>query len=318
MIQHTDCFGPRRRRVRSLLFLLLLVLMLCTACRRSPSGPAGPYGTPDASLTSEETAVSGGTAVSGEAVLPGETGPSAETGTDAAESSAHDKAGTSDAETAAPSAPQAPASSSGTDVPRETASDDAPGRPAETGAGAPGSGTRPAETANSTQPGAVTPVTAPETAPETSPETSPAGPETAPPVTEPETAPPPADITVTISIDCLTILDHMDMLTPGYESFVPADGWVLHETSLTLPAGSTVETALRRAAGDHGIALETRSSLGSVYVAAIAQLGEKICGQGSGWYYFVNGVSPMTGCSRCELHDGDAVRWRFTCLPGDV
>ena len=34
-------------------------------------------------------------------------------------------------------------------------------------------------------------------------------------------------------------------------------------------------------------------------------------GKRSGWTYYVNGEMPDVGCSKCELHDGDKIRWVY-------
>lgn len=121
------------------------------------------------------------------------------------------------------------------------------------------------------------------------------------------------EIRVTVSADCLTVLDHPDDLAPGYAAFIPKDGILLPDTKITLPAGATAFDAVKAACAAAGIPLEIRGYATTTYIVAIAQIGEKICGESSGWIYLVNGSSPQVGCSNYPLQDGDTVRWRFSC-----
>ena len=52
------------------------------------------------------------------------------------------------------------------------------------------------------------------------------------------------------------------------------------------------------------------------YVSSINGLGEKQCGSGSGWLYFVNGVSPSSSCNKIIIHEGDSIRWAYTLNMG--
>ncbi|MDE6659675.1 MAG: DUF4430 domain-containing protein, partial [Eubacterium sp.] len=46
-------------------------------------------------------------------------------------------------------------------------------------------------------------------------------------------------------------------------------------------------------------------------------LGEKDCGNGSGWIYKVNGVKPMMSASKYVLKNGDVVEWYYVTSPTD-
>ena len=135
----------------------------------------------------------------------------------------------------------------------------------------------------------------------------------APPETEPEEA---QYITCTISIDCQRILEHMDQLKAGHESFVPQDGWLLKETSITVKKGATVYDALRQACEKNGLMLDCESTQYGIYIAGIQQLHEKDCGNSSGWTYEVNGQSAHVGCSSYKLSGNEQIRWRYTCSLG--
>ena len=125
----------------------------------------------------------------------------------------------------------------------------------------------------------------------------------------------------TISIDCTTILEHMEDLKETKAEFVPEDGWILKETEVSFKGGETVFDVLRKICGKEGIHLASRFTplYKSYYVEGINQLYEFDCGKNSGWMYSVNGKYPNYGCSDYELKDGDRIEWRYTCnLGSDV
>ena len=93
----------------------------------------------------------------------------------------------------------------------------------------------------------------------------------------------------TISIECSSILDNMDVL--------------------------------KQICGKKGIHMASRYTplYKSYYVEGINQLYEFDCGKNSGWMYSVNGEYPNYGASSYNLKDGDKVEWRYTCnLGSDV
>ena len=166
-------------------------------------------------------------------------------------------------------------------------------------------------------PGTVVPATA---APSQT-TSAPAVPQTAaPPVTEqPATAAPaPAADTVTISINCATILDNMDRLREGKAPFVPADGSVLPVTAMELHEGDTVYDVLSAACRKFNIQMEHTETIYGIYIEGINQLYEKDCGPLSGWMYRVNGVLVNASANQYTLKKGDVVAWVYTCSMGDV
>ena len=86
---------------------------------------------------------------------------------------------------------------------------------------------------------------------------------------------------------------------------VPADGWLLPQTTVTLSAGSTVLDALYKT----GIAVETAGS--PAYVTAVGGLSAGDAGEQSGWTYTVNGETVMTGCSQLTVQAGDEILWTY-------
>ena len=122
----------------------------------------------------------------------------------------------------------------------------------------------------------------------------------------------------TISIECSTILDHMEDLKETKKEFVPEDGWILKETQVSFKGGETAFDVLKKICGQQGIHMASRYTplYKSYYVEGINQLYEFDCGKNSGWMYSVNGKYPNYGSSSYELKDGDKIEWRYTCSLG--
>ncbi len=128
-------------------------------------------------------------------------------------------------------------------------------------------------------------------------------------------------MTCTVSINCSTILNNMDMLDPAKKSLIPSDGWILY-TTVDFTEGETAFDVVQRACNNSGIAIEYSWSAmyGSSYVEGINNIYEFDCGSESGWMYKVNGWFPNYGSSSYVLSDGDTVAWVYTCtgLGADV
>lgn len=125
----------------------------------------------------------------------------------------------------------------------------------------------------------------------------------------------PAAQTCVLSVECGSILNHLDDLTAGKESLVPADGVILPATSVSFSDGDTVFDVLKKTMREEGILFEfeTTPLYSGVYIEGIANLYEFDCGPLSGWMYAVNGVFPNYGCGSCKVKDGDKIRWIYTC-----
>ena len=129
----------------------------------------------------------------------------------------------------------------------------------------------------------------------------------------------PQSATVTLSIECKTVLENLSVLDPALKAgnFVPEDGVILPCTRCVLRPGDTVYDILSRAVRYNKIQMEyqgaDKNSFSSVYIKGINYLYEFSCGPLSGWMYTVNGIFPQYGCSKYELSDGDRIEWLYTC-----
>ena len=129
----------------------------------------------------------------------------------------------------------------------------------------------------------------------------------------------PQSATVTLSIECKTVLENLSVLDPSLKAgnFVPEDGVILPCTRYVLRPGDTVYDILSRAVRYNKIQMEyqgaDKNSFSSVYIKGINYLYEFSCGPLSGWMYTVNGIFPQYGCSKYELSDGDRIEWVYTC-----
>lgn len=118
----------------------------------------------------------------------------------------------------------------------------------------------------------------------------------------------------TITIQCTSILDNMDKLKEGKESYVPSSGYIL-STTMTYTDGETVFDLLTRACSSYGIQIEYAYTpmYGTYYIEGINQLYEFDCGGTSGWKYSVNGTSPNVGCSDYIVNENDSIVWYYYC-----
>ena len=127
--------------------------------------------------------------------------------------------------------------------------------------------------------------------------------------------------TCTLSISCATILDNMDLVEDQKKPLVPADGWLLPETTVTFYDGESVFDVLLRVCKENKLHMEYMDTpmYNSAYIEGIGNLYEFDVGPLSGWMYHVNGWFPNYGCSRYALQDGDVICWVYTCdLGADV
>lgn len=133
----------------------------------------------------------------------------------------------------------------------------------------------------------------------------------------------PESETVTLSINCSTVLDNWDDLDPALQrgDYIPENGVILPPTEYVLREGDTVYDILSRALRHNKIQMEYQgadeNSYGTVYIQGINYLYEFSCGPYSGWMYKVDGLYPNYGCSRYELKDGQKIEWVYTCNLGN-
>lgn len=135
----------------------------------------------------------------------------------------------------------------------------------------------------------------------------------------------PESETVTLSINCSTVLYNWDDLDPALKKgdYIPEDGVIMPPTQFVLRKGDTVYDVLSRALRHNKIQMEYQgadeNSYDSVYIQGINYLYEFSCGPYSGWMYRVDGEYPNYGCSRYKLRDGQTIEWIYTCdLGNDV
>lgn len=137
--------------------------------------------------------------------------------------------------------------------------------------------------------------------------------------TEPEEKPAPEleekKLTCTLYINCSTILNNMELLTPGKEGIIPSDGYLLYVSDAEFTKGESVFDVFQRELKSRNIHFEFSNSAlyDTAYIEGIGNIYEFDCGELSGWEYSVNGVFPGYGCSKYTLSDGDTVAFLYTC-----
>ena len=128
-------------------------------------------------------------------------------------------------------------------------------------------------------------------------------------------------LTCTFEIRCDTVVDTSKLEDQSAAPYVPADGVILAATEVEFTQGETVFDVLKRVTRANDIQIEFRDDTvyGGAYIEGINYLYEFAGGKLSGWMFKVNGQFPSYGCASCELQDGDAVVWVYTCdLGADV
>ena len=86
-----------------------------------------------------------------------------------------------------------------------------------------------------------------------------------------------------VTIECQSILSHMDQLKEGPREYVPSDGYLLKAYRVKYREGDTAYDILKRACEENGLLLNARQTQYGTYVAGINNLDEKDCGSRSGW-----------------------------------
>lgn len=120
-------------------------------------------------------------------------------------------------------------------------------------------------------------------------------------------------VSCTVSIECKSILENMDDLKPGHESFVPSDGVILSRESVTVKNGSTAYDVLKVACDSQGIMINATSSSYGKYIVGFNNIDEKDCGSQSGWTYTVNSKSIWQSCDKYVVKEGDNIKFSFVC-----
>ena len=126
-------------------------------------------------------------------------------------------------------------------------------------------------------------------------------------------------ISVSISIECKTLLNRLDEIKPGYVDFVPKDGIVLANISYEVDPSTTVLDVLKKACDAKEISYKVNNG----YVQEIAYLPHKILDSSfdnsSGWMYSINGkyVNKGAGDEKVKLHEGDRIKLMYTLTGGN-
>lgn len=120
-------------------------------------------------------------------------------------------------------------------------------------------------------------------------------------------------VTCTVTVECKSILNHMDDLKEGHEEFVPSDGYIIKNYTYKAKAGYTAYDALKSACNNNDIKLTAQKTSYGVYISGINNLDEFDCGKQSGWMYSVNGIMPNTTCENVTVDDGDSIVFTYVC-----
>lgn len=120
-------------------------------------------------------------------------------------------------------------------------------------------------------------------------------------------------VTCTVTVECKSILDHMDDLKEGHEEFVPDDGYIIKDYTYKAKKGYTAYDALKNACKKSDIKLTAKSTSYGIYISGINNLDEFDCGKQSGWMYSVNGIMPNTTCGNVSVDDGDSIVFTYVC-----
>ncbi|WP_448904050.1 DUF4430 domain-containing protein [Eubacterium sp.] len=120
-------------------------------------------------------------------------------------------------------------------------------------------------------------------------------------------------VTCTVTVECKSILDHIDDLKEGHEEFVPDDGYIIKNYTYKAKKGYTAYDALKNACKKNDIKLTAKSTSYGIYISGINNLDEFDCGKQSGWMYSVNGIMPNTTCGNVSVDDGDSIVFTYVC-----
>ena len=115
-------------------------------------------------------------------------------------------------------------------------------------------------------------------------------------------------VTVSIEIDASDILKNYDMLDEALKSekYVPSDGKILDEVTVSVPEGSDALTVLEKVSDEYDIFTDISDG----YAKGINYIYEKSCGEMSGWVYEVNNEMIMDVYT---VSEGDLITWKYIC-----
>lgn len=132
------------------------------------------------------------------------------------------------------------------------------------------------------------------------------------------------------SIECKTVLDNMSKLKSEIVPTIPSDGIIFKKTKVSFENGQTVYDVFKSVCQNNVCShackyCKNRIQFESVftpgynayYIRGIHYLYEKDCGTKSGWMYYVNGEYAPVSVDKFVLHNGDDVRFAYTCNLGE-
>ncbi len=120
-------------------------------------------------------------------------------------------------------------------------------------------------------------------------------------------------VSCTVTVECKSILNHMDDLKEGHEEFVPSDGYIIKDYTYNGKQGDTAYDALKAACNDKDIKLTSQKTTYGIYISGINNLDEFDCGKQSGWMYKVNGKYPNTTCGNVTVSEKDSIVFEYVC-----
>lgn len=120
----------------------------------------------------------------------------------------------------------------------------------------------------------------------------------------------------TITIQCDTILDHLDAIDEAKLPYVPKDGIILPTTEVEFSEGETAFDIMKRVCEAYDLQMEYSwtPAYDSYYIEGLNHIYEFDCGPESGWMYKVNDWFPNYGCSEYQLSNGDVIVWTYTSV----
>ncbi|NLN48923.1 MAG: DUF4430 domain-containing protein [Clostridiales bacterium] len=121
--------------------------------------------------------------------------------------------------------------------------------------------------------------------------------------------------TITLSIDCRTILGNMDRLNKDKLDILPRDGIIFPQTKVEFEEGDSAFDILVKVLRENRLHIDFvhTPALDSSYIKGIGNIYEFDCGELSGWLYMVNGQLMSYGSSNYMPSAGDTVEWRYSC-----
>ncbi len=124
---------------------------------------------------------------------------------------------------------------------------------------------------------------------------------------------------VTLSVNCKTILNNMDIFNTDKLDVLPEEGIIFSEQKVGLLEGDSAFDILHREMQKNKIHMDFTATpvYNSNYIQGINNIYEFDCGPLSGWMFKVNGESLNYGVSQYEPKTGDKIEIIYTCDLGN-